>query len=203
MVTYVLGNSIKKRAYFSKMNTDTEIYVDDMRVACDVIRRGTYCYAVEGRPFKNMRVGDYVAYSRSMFDGEIRNVKHIKKLLKSVGYGKSLHKKLGKVKEGDYLKVLLASKLKPTTRAVCFNLDLWRYNAKNLRRINKLANSLARFSICFLVSDMRFCKAGGDVLYLTSSHDLVLLDGEFKRKRTSKRKVTALVKSMNVAKQNV
>ena len=125
------------------------------------------------------------------------------KITDETGSKTSQYKKLGKVKEGDYLKVLLASKLKPTTRAVCFNLDLWRYNAKNLRRINKLANSLARFSICFLVSDMRFCKAGGDVLYLTSSHDLVLLDGEFKRKRTSKRKVTALVKSMNVANQKV
>ncbi len=203
MVTYVLGNSIKKRAYFSKMNTDTEIYIDDMRVACDVIRKGTYCYAVEGRPFKNMRVGDYVAYSRSMFDSEIRNVRHIKKLLKSVGYGKSLNKKLGKLKESDYLKVLLASRLKPTTRAVCFNLDLWKYCAKNLRKVKKLASALSCFSLCFLVSDMRFCRAGGDVLYLTSSHDLVLLDGEFKRKRMCKRKVTALVKSLKVAKQKV
>jgi hypothetical protein len=138
-----------------------------------------------------------------MFDSEIRNVRHIKKLLKSVGYGKSLNKKLGKLKESDYLKVLLASRLKPTTRAVCFNLDLWKYCAKNLRKVKKLASALSCFSLCFLVSDMRFCRAGGDVLYLTSSHDLVLLDGEFKRKRMCKRKVTALVKSMNVAKQKV
>ncbi len=199
MVTFILGNSIKKRAYFSKIENTEELYIDDMRIACDVVKDGVYCYALEDVPFKNMRVDDYVAYSRSLFDKEITCRKYLKRLLKSVGYGGLLRKKLYKLSECDYFKVLLASRLKETTRTVYFNLDTWKYSAKNRRKMWKFLDSLSAFSICVLVSDIRFCGYDSDVLYLTATRDLVLLDGECKRKQLSKRKIYSLLKTESLA----
>ncbi len=197
MVTYILGNSIKKRAQFSKINNEEELYIDDMHIACDIVSKGIYYYAVEGRLFKNMRACDFVAYSRSLFDAQATNIKHLKRIMKAVGYNGLISKKLSKVSDIDYLKILVASKIKDTTRAIYFNLDEWKYTAKNAERMKKLFSGLSELSVFALVSDIRFSSGGNDVLYLTSAHDLVLLDGEFRRIKTSKRRVLSMLKCEN------
>ncbi|MBO5223627.1 MAG: hypothetical protein J6C23_03855 [Clostridia bacterium] len=194
MVTYIWGNSIKKRAQFSKINNDEEIYIDDMRIACDVIRDGVYCYALEDRLFKKMRVGDFVSYSRIMFDNEATNVKHVKKMLKSVGYRLGLGRKLSALSDSDYLKILFVARAKETTRSVYLNLDGWQFNRKNARRMKKLTEDLSDYSVCVLVSDLRFCKYGDDVLYFGNG-ELTVVDGEMERKKMSKRKLASLLKT--------
>ncbi len=194
MITYILGNSIIKRTQFSRINNEEEVYIDDLHISCDVVRNGIYCYATECRPFKNMRVCDFVLYSRSLFDNEINDVKQVKKIMRSVGYRGCLTRKLSTVNKVDYLRTLIASRIKDTTRTVYFNLDEWRYSAKSAKRMQKLFNGLTSLSICVLVSDMRFCEYGSDVLYLTTAREFVKLDGVIKRKRTSKRRVLSMLK---------
>lgn len=202
MVTYILGNSIRKRARFSCVSGEEELYIDDMKIACDVMREGVYCYATEGRPFKNMRVVDFVAYARCMFDKEAKNSKYIKNLLKSVGYHGLISKKIGRVNVSDYLRILLASRIKDTTRTLYVNLDTWQYSAKNLRKMKNLFSSLLNFSVCALVSDIRFCEYGDEVLYLTKDRDLVVMDGECKRKRMSRKKVMSYQNVENSCEEN-
>lgn len=193
MLSYVLGNSIKKRARFVRIKSDEELYIDDMSIACDVIKNGVYYYATESRPFKNIRVGDFISYSRSLFDKDAINKKHVRSLLKSVGYKGSLRQKISKVSAIDYLKILVCSKVKDTTRVLYLNLDVFSYSIKNLKRLKKLAYDLSNFTLYFLVSDLRFCENGDEILYLNSSSELVELSGEYKRKKTSKRKIYSIL----------
>ena len=203
MITYILGNSIKKRAQFAKINNDEELYIDDMHIACDTVSKGIYYYAVERRLFKNMRACDFVAYSRSLFDAQATNFKQIKRIMKGVGYKGRITKKLSKVSDVDYLKILLASRIKDTTRTVYFNLDEWKYSAKNVKRMKKLFSELVELSVLALVSDIRFCEYGNDVLYFTKGSDLVVLDCELKRKKTSKRRILSMLRRENNVQKEV
>jgi hypothetical protein len=161
----------------------------------DAVKGGVYYFSTEKIPFKNMQVGDFVAYSRSLFDGYVKDEKSLKALLKSVGYNGSRRVKLGKVGDEDFVKVLLASKLKTGTEKVYINVDRWKYNKVNVKKVRNLMGNLRRFDLFFLVSDFRFCTVGGNCLYQTQDDLLLNLGSIEQRKRASKSKVGALIKS--------
>ena len=195
MVSFILGNSIKKRAYYCAKNNGEEVYIDDMHLCADTVKNGVYYYAMGKRPFVNMQVGDFVAYSRILFDGEIKDKRKVKALLKGLCYKKSVAKKLGKLTKEDYVKVLLASKIKDTTQKVYINLDSWIFNNKNVNRIKKLANAFAKYSVYFLVSDFRFSVLGGKSIYHNIDGNSFNLDSEKTRKKVAKNRVLSLIKS--------
>ena len=195
MVTFVLGNSIKKRAVYSVKNSESEVYVDDMRITCDLIRNGVYYYVTDKRLFVNMQVGDFVLYSRILFDGNtVKDRKKLRALLRSLGYNSSLKRKIGKVDIEDYIKILFASKVKDSTEKVYVNLDGWKYSRKNLRRLVALMRAFCKYSLVFLVSDFRFCKGDCSVLYQRSDGETVAIEREKERMRLSKNKFLAFAK---------
>lgn len=195
MVSFILGNSIKKRAYYCAKNNGEEVYIDDMRLCADTVKNGVYYYAMGKRPFMNMQVGDFVAYSRILFDGEIKDKRKVKALLKGLCYKKSIAKKLGKLTKEDYVKVLLASKIKDTTQKIYINLDSWIFNKGNVKRVKKLATAFAKYSVYFLVSDFRFSVLGGVSLYHNIDGNSFNLDNEKTRKKVAKNRVLSMIKS--------
>ena len=195
MVTFVLGNSIKKRAYYCAKNNGEEVYIDDMRLCADTVKNGVYYYATDKRPFVNMQVRDYIAYSRILFDGECKEKRKIRSLLKSLGYKISPKKKLGKIKNEDYIKVLVASKIKDNTKSIYVNLDSWKYCKRNEKRIRNLINAFSKYSLYFLVSDFRFCAMEGNSIYHNVDGNFFSIDGEKCRKKVAKSRVLSLIKS--------
>ena len=196
MVTFILGNSIKKRASYKTKNAQEEVYIDDMHLCADAVKGGVYYFATCKRPFLNMRAIDFVAYSRVLFDEKSKENKRVKSLLKSLGYNASINKKIGKVKSEDYIKILLASKVKDCTKSVYINLDAWKYNGKNVRKIKNLILSLSRYDLHFLVSDFRFCALGSYSVYQKEDGNSFCLDNIEQRKRARKNKIGALIKSV-------
>lgn len=170
MITYYIGNVRGKRKLFRTPRAGAAS-ADNCDVLADFMLDGKVCFVLGDIPYADMRVGEYLAYSRSLKTRLPLSAAAAKELLKRVGLKISLDRRMSSLSRLEFRFVLLAAAHDDETVEVWLNLDGIAYSAFSRRRMGRLLGGLARgFDfVNVAVSDHRFIPKSAKVMAVTKN----------------------------------
>ena len=169
LITYYLGNVQKKRAYFRSHFKDN-VGVDNCDVTASLNLNGKECIVLGDIPFGNMRVGEYICYSRALTEKLPLTHAAAKMYLRRAGLKVSINAKLGQMDRLTFRLVLLSAALRDEVKDIWLNLDGIAYSPVVASRIKRTLKKIegGRVNLNVAVSDYRLVPKKAKAVTVTS-----------------------------------
>ena len=169
MITYYIGNIREKRKLFRSPHEGAAV-ADNCDVLADFGVNGKICMVLGDIPYADMRVGEYLSYTRALKAQAPLSAESAGKLLRRVGVKVSLDKKMGSLSRFYFRGVLLAAALNDDTTEAWLNLDGIAYSpAAKMGMLAMLRRATRNFeNVHVSVSDYRFIPRSANSLAVTT-----------------------------------